>query len=214
MHISKFWRQTRRFLSLFLNPRFAICHLHFRYLSLDQQVALLVLGLALLGSLCIRFYHVSSSPRPDQDPGDIPIEVQGDVIHPGVYLFQKPPALEEAILRAGGIREVHEFDARPFSEMLEAGTSLTLSKASPTEIKVKVGRMESPKLLVFSIPIDLNGASEEDLCFIPGIGEGLAREIVAYRRARGRFQSVEELREVKGIGERNYPSFRNFFVVR
>ena len=212
--ISQFRRQTRRLLSRFLSPQPAICHLRLRVLSLDQQVALLVLGLGLLGSLYIRCYPVSSSSRPDQNPGDIPIEVQGEVIHPGVYLFQKPPTLEEAILRAGGIREVPEFDASSFSESLEAGTLLTLSKVSPTELKVKVGRMESRKLLVFSIPIDLNGASEEDLSLIPGIGEGLAREIIAYRRARGRFQSVEELREVKGIGEKNYPSFRDFFVVR
>jgi competence protein ComEA len=184
------------------------------YLSLDQQVALLVLGLILVGSLYLRSYHLSFFSRPDQNRGDTPIEVQGEVVHPGVYLFEKPPTLGEAIRRAGGVREVPEFDAASFSESLEAGTLLTLSKASPRELKVKVGRMESRKLLAFSIPIDLNGASEEDLCLVPGIGEGLAREIVAYRRARGGFQSVEELRDVKGIGDKNYPSFRNFFVVR
>ena len=74
--------------------------------------------------------------------------------------------------------------------------------------------MEANKLLVFSIPLDLNRASVEDLCLIPGIGESLAREIVTYRERRKRFRSVDELKNVKGFGEKKWKEFREFFVVR
>lgn len=74
--------------------------------------------------------------------------------------------------------------------------------------------MEAPKLLAFSIPLDLNRVSVEDLCLIPGIGESLAKEIVSYRERRKGFRSVEELRNVKGIGERKWKEFTEFFMVR
>ena len=74
--------------------------------------------------------------------------------------------------------------------------------------------MEAPKLLVFSIPLDLNRVSVEDLCLIPGIGESLAREIVTYRERRRGFRSVEELISVKGIEEKKYRALKTFFTVR
>jgi competence protein ComEA len=82
------------------------------------------------------------------------------------------------------------------------------------EIKVRISRMEANKLLVFSLPLDLNRVSKEDLCLIQGIGESLAQEIITYReRSRG-FRSVEELKKVKGIGEKKYQSIKNFFALR
>jgi competence protein ComEA len=72
--------------------------------------------------------------------------------------------------------------------------------------------MEARKLLVFSIPLDLNHVSVEDLCLIPGIGESLAQDIVAYRKKRNGFRAVEELKKVKGIGEKKYETLTPFFL--
>jgi len=77
-----------------------------------------------------------------------------------------------------------------------------------------MGRMAANKLLVFSIPLDLNQVSIEDLCLIPGIGESLAKEIIIYRERRKGFRSVEELKSIKGIGENKYRSFKTFFIVK
>jgi competence protein ComEA len=82
------------------------------------------------------------------------------------------------------------------------------------KIKVIIGRMAANKLLVFSIPIDLNRASFEDLCLIPGIGEALAREMIAYRERRKGFRSVEEIKNMRGIGEKKYQSFKAFFIIK
>ncbi len=77
-----------------------------------------------------------------------------------------------------------------------------------------LGRMEAKKLLVFSIPLNLNRVSVEDLCLVPGVGEPLAREIVTYRDRRKGFRSVEELKNVKGIGETKMDAIRNYFTVQ
>jgi competence protein ComEA len=81
-------------------------------------------------------------------------------------------------------------------------------------INIKLGRMEARKLIVFSLPLDLNRASVEDLSLVPGIGDPLGREIVAYRERRRAFRSVEELRNVKGVSEKKYESLKTYFTVR
>jgi competence protein ComEA len=52
--------------------------------------------------------------------------------------------------------------------------------------------------------LDLNAASASDLDALPGIGPVLAQRIVDWREENGRFASVDQLREVTGIGESKY----------
>ena len=61
---------------------------------------------------------------------------------------------------------------------------------------------------LFVRKIDLNRADEEELMELPGIGPTLARLIVAYRDERGGFQTVEELKRVKGIGEKTFEQLK------
>jgi len=156
----------------------------------------------------------------------------GEVRQPGIYLFQNPPNLSEAIQRAGGLKETDQVDTTSSSTILETGTLLTVTRESSQippplplstgrqrgmkqdEIKIRIGRMAAHKLLVFSLPLDLNHVSAEDLCLIPGIGKSLAQEIVAYRERRKGFRSVEELKNVRGIGEKKYQDLRGFFATK
>jgi competence protein ComEA len=183
-----------------------------RYFSIGQQRILFILALFILGLLYFKFYHHPTLP-PEEIFREIVVEVLGEIKTPGIYIFKNPPTLKEAIEKAGGLKETLSFDGASSSETLETGTLLTLMRESDNLIKVKWGRMESKKLLVFSIPLDLNRVSVEDLCLIPGIGESLAQEIVDYRKRRRGFRSVEELKNVKGIGDKKYQSFRTFFIV-
>lgn len=53
-----------------------------------------------------------------------------------------------------------------------------------------------------TFPIDINLATEDALMALPGIGEVLARRILAYRDQNGSFSTVEELLNVDGIGKK------------
>ena len=213
-----------------------------KYFSLHQQWVLFVLALLLLGILYFKFYY---HPRPspsEETIREIVVEVSGEVRSPGIYIFQNPPTLREAIQRAGGLKETAQFDSISSTEVLETGTLLTVTKESSQipphpplpsgpeallgwrlkgghggikqeDLKIRISRMAANKLLVFSIPLDLNRISLEDLCLIPGIGESLAKEIVLYRERRRGFRSVEELKNVKGIGEKKYRVFKSYFSV-
>lgn len=184
-----------------------------RYFSLGQQWVLLFLALFILGILTFNFYYHSPLP-PEETVKEIVVEVLGEIQKPGIYIFRNPPTIKEVLEKAGEQRETANFDETPSSEVLETGTLLEVRRESSQEIKIKIERMEANKLLVFSIPLDLNRVSIEDLCLVSEVGELLAREIVVYRGKRKGFRSVEELKNVKGIGEKKYQFLKNFFVVR
>jgi len=61
--------------------------------------------------------------------------------------------------------------------------------------------------------IDINTASVEQLAGLPGVGEATASKIVAYREHNGGFKTVEDLMNVKGIGERKYEKMKNLITV-
>ncbi len=57
-------------------------------------------------------------------------------------------------------------------------------------------------------PVSLNTATVEQLDTLPGVGPVLARHIIDYRTQHGGFRSVDELREVNGIGDRRFADLR------
>ncbi|MDP6380343.1 MAG: helix-hairpin-helix domain-containing protein [Phycisphaerae bacterium] len=61
--------------------------------------------------------------------------------------------------------------------------------------------------------IDINSAEWLLLSLVPGIGEGRARAIVKYRREHGRFNSIDDLTKVKGIGKKVLKRIHPFFTV-
>ena len=61
--------------------------------------------------------------------------------------------------------------------------------------------------------LDLNSATVDELESLPGIGTVLARRVIAYRQSAGRFQAVEDLREVKGIGAKKFDQIKSLVTV-
>ena len=208
--------RTPQFLqSLFpvLNPQPVLRFVQsLRIFSRGQQIFLFLLLLFLGGLLVARFYPAPFSSLPLETGKENAVEVTGHVRNPGVRLFEQAPTLKEAIEGAGGLKEGELPDSPLCFERLETGTRVSVEKG-PEAIRIRLERMEAPNLLVFSIPLDLNHASTEDLCLIPGIGESLAREVIGHRERRKGFRSVDELRNVKGIGEKKWQELKGFFTV-
>ena len=61
--------------------------------------------------------------------------------------------------------------------------------------------------------LDVNRASRQNLEALPKIGPAIAEAIIAFRDSRGGFQSLEELREVSGIGNKTYLRIRPYLHV-
>lgn len=62
-------------------------------------------------------------------------------------------------------------------------------------------------------PININTATADELTMVKGIGDTKAKNIVAYREEHGPFNSVEELKEVDGIGDTLYEQIAGSFTV-
>jgi competence protein ComEA len=61
--------------------------------------------------------------------------------------------------------------------------------------------------------ININTANEEELQTLPGIGPAKAQAIIDYRKNSGGFKSIEELKNVKGIGEKTYEKLKNLITI-
>ena len=61
--------------------------------------------------------------------------------------------------------------------------------------------------------LNLNTATKEELIALPGIGPAKAQAILDYRKANGAFKSVEELKDVKGIGAKRYEKIKSDLTV-
>lgn len=88
-----------------------------------------------------------------------------------------------------------------------------------TELEAVIGlvekRLESPGPPdLTKSKININRASQRELCVLPGIGTKIAGRIVEYREAHGLFEDVDQLRNVPGIGEKKLSQIRKMVKVR
>ena len=69
-----------------------------------------------------------------------------------------------------------------------------------------------PKLKEYQL-ISINSASINELCTLPGIGESTAVKIIEYRNNYGGFNSLEELKNISGIGEKKYEKIKELITL-
>ena len=62
--------------------------------------------------------------------------------------------------------------------------------------------------------ININSAGKDELMSLPGIGEKTAQKIIDLRTERGKFEKMEELKDVKGIGEAKFNKIKKFLYIK
>ena len=61
--------------------------------------------------------------------------------------------------------------------------------------------------------ININKANAQDLESVPGIGPSTAEKIVTYRNENGKFSSIDDLKNVTGIGEKKLESIKDYISI-
>ncbi|MDO8535915.1 MAG: helix-hairpin-helix domain-containing protein [Candidatus Omnitrophota bacterium] len=90
------------------------------------------------------------------------------------------------------------------------GLSIGIHKKHDKKIiDVKIRSFDYEPSRDVSLKININEADEESLTRLDGIGPSLACKILAYRSERGSFGSVEELKKVKGLGEKLFEKIKD-----
>jgi competence protein ComEA len=134
-------------------------------------------------------------------PSVVPVHVSGLVVSPGVVWVNEGALTIDAIAAAGGALIGADLDsinlARPVFEgdQVVVGSIRTRTAGS--------GGVGGDGL------IDINSDDSAQLQTLPGVGPVLAANIIAYRDSNGRFESIEDLLEVPGIGESRLASIRD-----
>lgn len=83
-------------------------------------------------------------------------------------------------------------------------TTLALLALLNTGTPVVASPLQAPAQVVEKAPLNLNAATVEQLETLPGIGRKVAERILEYRAKSGGFKKIEELMNVKGIGEKSF----------
>lgn len=142
-----------------------------------------------------------------EDEGTVFVYICGEVMSPGVYEVPAGSRIWDVLLLAGGFTEDAAQDAINLAEKAEDGMQITVP--SPAQEEARRAARERQEAGLFN----LNTASKEQLCTIPGIGETRAEAILRYREEKGGFASVEEIMQVDGIKEGLYAKIQDKIYV-
>ena len=158
----------------------------------------------------------AASP-PAVDGAPIVVHVAGAVVQPGLHDLAAGARVADAVAAAGGAAADADLDRLNLAAPLADGRRIyVLRRGEATEPAVVGGggAASGPGGVAAPGPIDLNSATAEQLDTLPGIGPATAQAIIAYRQQHGRFRSVDELLEVRGIGDARMEQLRPLVVVR
>jgi competence protein ComEA len=75
------------------------------------------------------------------------------------------------------------------------------------------GEADEKEAKTSELRVDINEAEVAELSKLPGIGEQVAKRIVAYRKENGPFEKAEELMNVRGIGEKSFLKLQPYLTL-
>jgi competence protein ComEA len=197
---------------LFVNPT----------LSKLRDIAFGVLGGLFAAGL---LYIVAAGPRgkpvqllppaPTATAAFIQVHVAGEVLSPGVYALPSESIVQDAITAAGGPTGNADLGRLNLALILGDGQQVYVPNSSqptaaPSTNALNSGQPATPSA---GNKLDINTATADELEALPEIGEVMAARIVQYRAEHGRFEAIEDITEVNGIGPATFEAIKDLITV-
>ena len=180
--------------------------------------------------------EVEESPVPELKAAskitDIYIYVTGEVNKPGVYKLSSDARIFQAIEAAGGFTAKADRASINLAEHMIDGLQLDImakgkrktqaprAQSQPRPAPVKIIQTSTSTMSTPSTKqnangqIDINHASEQELTQLKGVGPAIAKRIIQYRNSHGKFNKVDDLLGVRGIGEKTLEKMRAQILIR
>jgi competence protein ComEA len=144
--------------------------------------------------------------------GAVVVHVAGAVVAPGLYRLAGGTRVADAIDAAGGAATDADPDVLNLAARVADGDRVYVPRKG--EAPPAGSASGAAPSGVAAGPLDLNTATAEQLDALPGVGPATAEAILELRKQRGRFRSVDELLDVRGIGESRLTALRPKVRVR
>ncbi|MFD4874808.1 helix-hairpin-helix domain-containing protein [Streptomyces sp. NPDC058420] len=145
---------------------------------------------------------------------EIVVDVSGKVREPGVHRLPAGSRVTDALRAAGGVRPGTNTEGLNRARFLVDGEQIVVGGPAPATVPGAggantAGVAGSAAGAAPTAPVSLNTGTAEQLNTLPGVGPVLAQHIIDYRTQHGGFRSVDELRQVNGIGDRRFADLRD-----
>ncbi len=148
------------------------------------------------------FENVNENNIKAEKSGSLFVDIDGAVNNPGVYEFKDGSRVNDAIITAGGLKSNAYTKNLNKARLLNDGEKIYILNVD----EISEISSENSKL------ININTASKEMLMTIPGIGKVYAQRIIDYRNKKS-FGSIEEIKNIDGIGEKIFEKIKEFITV-
>ncbi|MDC3413322.1 helix-hairpin-helix domain-containing protein [Aquibacillus sp. 3ASR75-11] len=151
--------------------------------------------------------------KQDNTVSVIIVDVKGEVERPGVVEIQGQKRVGEVIDIAGGFTKDAQVDAVNLAQKVYDEMVIYVPKIGDTKavLPTASGQMDGGEN--GTTKIRLNTATKEEIESINGIGAVKAAAIIDYREENGNFQTVEDLLNVNGIGEKTLEKMRDSILI-
>ena len=167
------------------------------------------------------------------DNEKIYVYITGEVNNPGIVVLPIGSRIVDAIDCAGGITQKADIMKVNLVYMLQDGMKVNI----PSSIELKnnpnfeyitmssgdekndsniknATTVDTKSESAFKVSnVNINIATQTELETLPGIGPSLALKIINYRKENGKFKSIEELKNVSGIGDNKYDEIKKYIYV-
>ena len=160
--------------------------------------------------------------------GGIFVHIDGYINNPGVYEIKENDRIKTLIDKAGGFKEGYSIKNINLAAKLSDGDKIYIPSVSEEKVSennnnininssgkgqnVKTDR-NNVSVIKNNSKININTANISELKQITGIGESTANKIIDYRENAGKFKKIEDIKEVKGIGDAKYESLKNKITI-
>ena len=156
-------------------------------------------------------YYGNEEQSEETHISQITVHITGAINNPGVIILEEGARIVDALEAAGGETEEADVNRLNLAYVLEDGEKLYIPRKNEEEQEYITQGKDN--MSEGQSKININSAQIEELITLPGVGEATANKIIEYRKENGKFQKIEDLKNVPGIGDSKFENIKMLIKV-